>query len=78
MLPFKQFSTLAGGLALAIMMIPIVTSVTREVLGRTPPDLINAAESLGCSMWTMLRYVALPFGRGGIVGLAQAELSQAL
>jgi phosphate transport system permease protein len=63
---------------LAIMMIPIVTSVTAEVLKRTPPELINAAESLGCSMWTMLRYVALPFGRGGIIGGIMLGLGRAL
>jgi len=67
-----------AGLVLAIMMIPIVTSITAEVLKRTPPELINAAESLGCSMWTMLRYVALPFGRGGIVGGIMLGLGRAL
>jgi phosphate transport system permease protein len=67
-----------AGFVLAIMMIPIITSVTREVLGRTPPELINAAESLGCSLWTMLRYVALPYGRGGIVGGIMLGLGRAL
>ncbi|MBU6279875.1 MAG: phosphate ABC transporter permease subunit PstC [Actinomycetales bacterium] len=67
-----------AGVVLAIMMIPIITSVTREVLGRTPPELINAAESLGCSLWTMLRYVALPYGRGGIVGGVMLGLGRAL
>lgn len=67
-----------AGFVLAIMVIPITTSVTREVLGRTPPELINAAESLGCSMWTMLRYVALPYGRGGIVGGVMLGLGRAL
>lgn len=67
-----------AGLVLAIMMIPIVTSVTREVLHRTPPELVNAAESLGCSMWTMLRYVALPYGRGGIIGGVMLGLGRAL
>lgn len=67
-----------AGLVLAIMMIPIITSITREVLHRTPPELINAAESLGCSMWTMLRYVALPYGRGGIVGGIMLGLGRAL
>jgi phosphate transport system permease protein len=67
-----------AGFVLAIMMIPIVTSVTREVLGRTPPDLVNAAEALGCSMWTMLRFVALPYGRGGIVGGIMLGLGRAL
>jgi phosphate transport system permease protein len=67
-----------AGFVLAIMMIPIVTSVTREVLARTPPELINASESLGCSLWTMLRYVALPYGRGGIVGGIMLGLGRAL
>ncbi|CAB4864550.1 MAG: phosphate ABC transporter permease subunit PstC [Actinobacteria bacterium] len=67
-----------AGFVLAIMMIPIVTSITREVLGRTPPDLINAAEALGCSLWSMLRYVALPFGRGGIIGGIMLGLGRAL
>lgn len=67
-----------AGFVLAIMVIPITTSVTREVLGRTPPELINAAESLGCSLWTMLRYVALPYGRGGIVGGIMLGLGRAL
>ena len=67
-----------AGFVLAIMMIPIITSVTREVLGRTPPDLINASEALGCSLWTMLRYVALPYGRGGIVGGIMLGLGRAL
>ncbi len=69
---------LIAGAVLGIMMIPIVTSVTAEVLKRTPPELINAAESLGCSMWTMLRYVALPFGRGGIIGGIMLGLGRAL
>jgi phosphate transport system permease protein len=67
-----------AGFVLAIMMIPIITSVTREVLGRTPPELINASEALGCSLWTMLRFVALPYGRGGIVGGIMLGLGRAL
>lgn len=67
-----------AGFVLAIMMIPIITAVSREVLARTPPDLINAAESLGSSLWTMLRYVALPYGRGGIVGGIMLGLGRAL
>ena len=67
-----------AGFVLAIMMIPIVTSVTREVLSRTPQDLVNASEALGCSMWTMLRFVALPYGRGGIVGGIMLGLGRAL
>ncbi|HBJ73050.1 MAG TPA: phosphate ABC transporter permease subunit PstC [Actinobacteria bacterium] len=67
-----------AGLVLAIMMIPIITSISREVLSRTPPDLVNAAEALGCSLWTMLRYVALPYGRGGIVGGVMLGLGRAL
>lgn len=73
-----QGTPFIAGFVLAIMMIPIVTSVTREVLGRTPPELINASEALGCSLWTMLRYVALPYGRGGIVGGIMLGLGRAL
>jgi phosphate transport system permease protein len=62
-----------AGFVLAIM-----TSVTREVLARTPPELINASEALGCSLWTMLRYVALPYGRGGLVGGVMLGLGRAL
>ena len=71
-------SPFIAGWVLAVMMIPIVTAITREVLDRTPPELINAAESLGCSMWTMLRYVALPFGRGGLIGGIMLGLGRAL
>ena len=71
-------SPFIAGWILAVMMIPIVTAVTREVLDRTPPELVNAAESLGCSLWTMLRYVALPFGRGGLVGGVMLGLGRAL
>lgn len=71
-------SPFIAGWVLAVMMIPIVTAVTREVLDRTPPELINAAESLGCSLWTMLRYVALPFGRGGLIGGVMLGLGRAL
>ena len=71
-------SPFIAGWILAVMMIPIVTAVTREVLDRTPPELVNVAESLGCSLWTMLRYVALPFGRGGLVGGVMLGLGRAL
>lgn len=71
-------SPFIAGWILAIMMIPIVTAVTREVLDRTPPELVNAAESLGCSLWTMLRYVAVPFGKGGLVGGVMLGLGRAL
>ncbi len=67
-----------AGFVLAIMMIPIITSISREVLSHTPPELINASEALGCSLWTMLRYVALPYGRGGIVGGIMLGLGRAL
>ena len=67
-----------AGFVLAIMMIPIITSISREVLARTPPELINASESLGGSLWTMRRYVALPYGRGGITGGVMLALGRAL
>ena len=67
-----------AGWVLGIMMIPIITSVVREVFSRTPPELINASEALGGSLWSMLRYVALPFGKGGIIGGIMLGLGRAL
>lgn len=67
-----------AGLVLAIMMVPIVTSVAREVLARTPADLVAAADALGCSLATKLRFVALPYGRGGIIGGVMLGLGRAL
>lgn len=76
--PFFDGSPFIGGLVLAVMIAPIITSVAREVYSQTPPDHISAAYALGGRKWAAIRYVALPFGRSGIVGGAMLGLGRAL
>jgi phosphate transport system permease protein len=71
-------SALIVGCVLALMVIPICTSVIREVFSQTPPGEKEAALALGSSRWGMIRAVVLPFGRGGIVGGAMLGLGRAL
>lgn len=66
-----------AGLVLAVMILPIVTAVTREVFVRTPQDQIEAALALGATRWEVVKTTVLPFGRsgfvsGGILGLGRA------
>ena len=76
----QQFdrSPFVAGLVLAIMITPIVTSVSREVFSRTPPDLVGAAYGLGGSRWGAIRNVVLPYGSSGIVGGTMLGLGRAL
>jgi phosphate transport system permease protein len=76
--PFFDGSPFIGGMLLAVMISPIITSVSREVFSQTPPDQIAAAHALGGRKWSAIRYVALPFGRSGIVGGAMLGLGRAL
>jgi phosphate transport system permease protein len=59
------------------MIIPIVTSVSREVFSQTPLDRIQAAFALGASKIGMIRAVVLPFGANGAVGGAMLGLGRA-
>jgi phosphate transport system permease protein len=74
---FFERSPFIAGLVLAIMIIPIVTSVAREIFSQTPPDRIQAAYALGATRWSMIKSVALPFGSSGIVGGAMLGLGRA-
>jgi phosphate transport system permease protein len=66
-----------AGLVLSIMIIPIITSVSREVFSQTPLDRIQAAYALGATKWAMIRAVVLPFGANGIVGGSMLGLGRA-
>jgi phosphate transport system permease protein len=76
--PFFTRSPFIAGLVLAIMIIPITTSISREVFSQTPLDRVQAAYALGATRFSMIRAVVLPFGRGGIVGGAMLGLGRAL
>jgi phosphate transport system permease protein len=69
---------LMAGLVLAVMIIPIVSSVCREVFLRTPPATIDAALALGATRWEVIRTSVLPFGRSGVVSAAMLGLGRAL
>src|SRR5262249_10209982 len=60
-------SILLGGIVLAIMVLPILTSLTREVFRQTPKMNEEAALALGATKWEMVRTAVLPYGRPGII-----------
>jgi phosphate transport system permease protein len=76
--PVFDRSPFIAGIVLAVMMIPIVTSIAREIFAQTPPDRIQAAYALGATRWGMIRTVAFPYGRSGIIGGAMLGLGRAM
>jgi phosphate transport system permease protein len=66
------------GLVLAIMILPIVSSISREVIGTVPADHKEAALGLGATRWEMIRLAVLPYCRGGITGAAMLGLGRAI
>ncbi len=72
----KSFMT--AGVILAIMIVPIVTSLSREVIATVPSAQREAAYGMGATRWEMLRYSVLPWSRGGITGAVMLGLGRAL
>ena len=68
----------AGGLILAIMILPTISSVSREVLRAVPLTLREAALALGATRWETVRVAVLPTARSGIVGATVLGLGRAL
>ena len=66
-IPMRHFSTLAGGVALGIMVIPITLRSTEEFLRSVPGSLREGAMALGASKWRTIATVVLPAARAGIV-----------
>ena len=69
---------LAAGIVLAIMILPIITAVTREVFLQTPVLHEEAALALGATRWEMVKIAVLPFGRSGMIGATMLGLGRAL
>ena len=67
-----------AGLILAIMVLPFITAITREVFETVPPVLKEAAYGIGCTSWEVMRRVVIPFARVGIVGGVMLGLGRAL
>lgn len=69
---------LTASLILAIMVLPFVTSISRDVFEAVPPVLKEAAYGLGWTQWEVWRYVVLPFTRIGVIGGVMLGLGRAL
>lgn len=66
-LPMRRFSALAGGFALAVIMLPIVLRTTEEMVRLVPASLREAALALGIPQWRVILRVVLPAARAGII-----------
>jgi phosphate transport system permease protein len=67
-----------AGIVLSVMILPIVTSVSREVFRQTPRIQMEAAQALGATKWEVVRMTVLPFGRSGVVAASMLGLGRAL
>ncbi len=69
---------LTSGLVLAIMVLPFVTSISRDVFEAVPGVLKEAAYGVGCTRWEVVRFVVLPYARVGVIGGIMLSLGRAL
>jgi phosphate transport system permease protein len=69
---------LTAGLILAIMVLPFITSISRDVFDAVPPVLKEAAYGVGCTTWEVFRNVVLPYTRVGVIGGVMLGLGRAL
>ncbi len=76
--PPYGIGVLTSGLILAIMVLPFITSITRDVFEAVPPVLKEAAYGLGCTTWEVVRNVVLPYTRVGVIGGIMLALGRAL
>lgn len=76
--PVTAGSFLVAGLVLGIMVLPVVTAITREVLLTVPREQQEAAYALGATRWEMVKNSMLPWARSGIVGASALGLGRAV
>ncbi|WP_245267429.1 MULTISPECIES: phosphate ABC transporter permease subunit PstC [unclassified Methylosinus] len=69
---------LTAGFILAIMVLPFITSISRDVFDTVPPVLKEAASGVGCTTWEVMRYVVIPYTRVGVIGGVMLGLGRAL
>ena len=69
---------LTAGFILAIMVLPFVTAISRDVFDAVPPVLKEAAYGLGCTTWEVFKFVILPYTRVGVIGGVMLALGRAL
>ena len=75
---FYGNSLLAGGIILAIMNVPYIAAVSREVLLAVPTSQREAALAMGATRWEAVRSAVLPYGRAGLIGAVILGLGRAL
>jgi phosphate transport system permease protein len=76
--PVVTYNYATAGIVLAIMVLPIITAVTREVMSNTPVAEIHGAYALGSTRWEMMRDIVMPRARAGIIGATMLGLGRAL
>jgi phosphate transport system permease protein len=76
--PLYGIGTLTAGFVLAIMVLPFVASVSRDVFDTVPPVLKESAYGIGCTKWEVVRRVVIPYTRVGVIGGAMLGLGRAL
>jgi phosphate transport system permease protein len=76
--PYRGVGLLAAGLVLAIMILPTIASISRDVIAAVPSSLREAGLALGATRWEVLRFVVLPRARSGIIGAVLLGLGRAL
>ena len=74
----NNLTDFTAGIILAIMILPIISSISREVFGQVPRDQVEAALALGATRWEMIRTSVVPFGRSGVVSASILGLGRAL
>ena len=75
---FDTGTVFNGGIVLAVMVLPIITAISRDVFDRTPRANVEAALALGATKWEMIRLAVLPYGRPGVVSGSMLGLGRAL
>ena len=76
--PASNLSLFNAALVLAIMILPFITAISRDVFNTVPPVLKEAAYGLGCTTWEVVRRVVIPYTRVGVIGGIMLALGRAL
>lgn len=76
--PAMGIGILTAGLVLALMILPFIASVTRDVFLMVPQNLKEAAYGMGCTTWEVVRDIMIPYGKKGIAGAVFLGMGRAL
>src|SRR5207237_1782901 len=76
--PNGGYNIFTAGVILAVMILPIIASVSREILSTVPRELRDGAYALGATRFEVVRGVTIPFARAGLVGASVLGLGRAL